>query len=1602
MVNRYVFGTLAMVALTLLAAAIYEGSQLTEYEPGYGYSAASHNDTVYILAQDYRHLRSDLRLMTFDSSGKAVFNDLVYQGRKDSLSPRLSIVDGEPCAVWLAAEPGDRTGDILLSRVSRDGLEPTVLASEGCKFPRSAGGNGLVVIYERNGEIFFGSGPLAEMTNGSIRFESMIMTNGSCSALELVGSESHLFVVWAEQGGGGSLKIMTFNITGEGLISLSPPGDLAGVILAEGTGEIVSLHAAAQGDRCLISFAARMSEGESELRTRVFGMEHRAGMNVTPPAALSSGESTARETFSVYLDGHRHVIWTDNEIYLGPLRRNSTTKKAELYTAELIEGKPPAPVMLTPEDDELSFLGRVVFTEGGAFLLWYDFSDGYNIHYARYSGNSISGEKDITGNTFPGMLWTMIFSMGSVFAVTVPIMISKFRSVKKKSDSSPGIPKNAMDLKFVSYGDLRRYLFLKWFFLVAGGLFIAFFMMDTIQGIGGIQEAVEPGFRSFPLGIFLILVVMVMGTVCLYLLRAERNITGNHSNAYNVLRSSVITAGVGAASFIGLQYLGWGHQLLGTLLIFITSYLSYCLLLGGTAYMVYAVTNSKMVRYLPFTLLFAMAALVYSIWKFTAATHLPGMRSPMYIIYLTPSMSLMVNSLLVSIFFVMMLFRSLGKEAVKKISTWTRADLDRLRMKALVFVAIAGGLLLALDIYLLIDISPGFHFDSSIMVFGFIILVPMAMLFFMWKMMMKEEVAKQKFATAPTAYTFGGYALPLVNLVLVLVLSLSFSFIGALGGIALFVYQVYTFDHFLRTKGMEYIGSSEEVLDSEKEKELAQKRTFSAGKEFTRAEVRRYIESNENMALVFHGFGILGLSILMSSGIGKITYGKIMGSHIWTLELGVLLAVGGLVIYNACNYRRMKRAGNLVEMMKGYSTMGLEIIGYVLTLFLILFGGGVFIFIMIMGLCVLGGILSLLIVYNARRLNDRLPREVYTIKGESAVRLAAYIEMLRAREGAAAPGAVKTKEEGKDRPKDERGIGEKSDMIPAVGGIGVDRRAAGSSTDRKKRTQKLKEGELGKLLSEEPREVFEKRQKQFRIMGIVLLAIALPLGGLFAASMALGGSISLSSPTSFIWLLFPLMIIPLFLLLGLAMTFGAKKIKPIRFHENGTYATNLLGKDLLIPYGNITKYTIMVTPKGRRLQGTHTGGQIIINLWDGLDEHLGLIEERMGDRNYRFERPPSSEEKRIREGLLYFLALPLGVCVSALFLITGNRDNSLWIILGLLPLGTALALGTIMRFYGRFHLAKNGIKPDPRVFFTVLVVAIVLGIFSWSAVSPREYIVMENDMHMTDASELRYPMERAGMLNDTVLYLEESLVVRDELLIVNSTVIFNCTAPAQYALYVHETGRLIVRNSTIMGSYGDRGMSFEVYGELRAENSSFEHLFGDPDNENGQGGIEFYSAGGEFRNCSFKNCSGGSVVEFDSSLAFHDCVFEDIGDEGVEVNGGRAVLHNCSFERVEWGVGSFAGAGTETYGCDFTDCRHAVWSSAGCNLRIEDCSFEDCGKAVSVRGSDELVIKGATFSGCDTDVERNPFSPLDYVCTALILVPLAYPVVMFFVIRKNA
>lgn len=537
--------------------------------------------------------------------------------------------------------------------------------------------------------------------------------------------------------------------------------------------------------------------------------------------------------------------------------------------------------------------------------------------------------------------------------------------------------------------------------------------------------------------------------------------------------------------------------------------------------------------------------------------------------------------------------------------------------------------------------------------------------------------------------------------------------------------------------------------------------------------------------------------------------------------------------------------------------------------------------------------------------------------------------------------------------------------------------------------------EMGELLWEESKKATKSRRSLIRWlgMGFTIIAIILaPIGILFS---------------SFLLLFYTTLLFTS----GLFMVLFRHAVTPIQIYENGIlFAANLFKFRFFISWGEMTKITRQTLLANiYYVFETQNKGKLRIRKdLRGLTEIIDSIRDRIGKDEYKLN--VFGEEKLKNHKKMELWTYPLGFLVSVVLsiLVVSSYYNAafppiVWVMafgfgVPLLTIGTIGIILYMMADWRSKFLIKKKVSLAP---FTGVVIAMN---FIFFVSLGTGLVVLSADIYTTGDFRQESPpssyWDGGSGLSGGTFNLYQSLYVQngETFTISDSLVVFG--SDENLGIYVERSGHLVIENSTISSHNPDIGYWFEVYGKLTVYDSVIKHVWGDPQYENKDGGIELYGAEATFEASNIEDCITNGILAKESVLTIQTTVVERCADDGVELHRTPANIDDAIFRYNGWPLMFWNESNAHVSNCTFDANEHGMWIFQS-SPTIEFCIIQDTteGPAISIADSEsEPVLLENEFTNNESDVDR-PSSPL--LCCYIVTLPVISIIFIIMIWFKN-
>ena len=451
----------------------------------------------------------------------------------------------------------------------------------------------------------------------------------------------------------------------------------------------------------------------------------------------------------------------------------------------------------------------------------------------------------------------------------------------------------------------------------------------------------------------------------------------------------------------------------------------------------------------------------------------------------------------------------------------------------------------------------------------------------------------------------------------------------------------------------------------------------------------------------------------------------------------------------------------------------------------------------------------------------------------------------------------------------------------------------------------------GALLLEESDEIIENRERAFRKLGAIVCAI--------------GAILLLISVFPIVYLLInnicTISIIIVFLILGVGcFAIGirlfqlAKMHLPVKIYENGILSHVAgTGEEVFIPFGKYINISedrnifegefYKVISKDERFNANLNKNII------GLEKYLDFIKGQIGkpELDYHVEMPGLKPFLRKVEYITYIIIIIISI-VFGYYLSSsafGESDEKsftfgfLFLFALICIIGTFLA-GLNFIFLYKKNKTKNGINLFVIGVLFIFALAVFFfnyytGFFVWTDGGTFKF----NYDSMPD-NEIQIHL----LKNDSVMDLNNNLILKnnEQLLLYNSTLIFNCTTDKVYSIWISGESYLELINCSLLSKNKEIGFSFIIHGKAKIVNCSINNLWGDENNIDYDGGIEIYSNSVEITNCTISNGKSNGIFIYKSSPLITGNTICKFLDDAIELHHSNATIKNNNIIGNEFAI----------------------------------------------------------------------------------------------------
>ncbi len=518
----------------------------------------------------------------------------------------------------------------------------------------------------------------------------------------------------------------------------------------------------------------------------------------------------------------------------------------------------------------------------------------------------------------------------------------------------------------------------------------------------------------------------------------------------------------------------------------------------------------------------------------------------------------------------------------------------------------------------------------------------------------------------------------------------------------------------------------------------------------------------------------------------------------------------------------------------------------------------------------------------------------------------------------------------------------------------------------------------GELLLEESDSDLDKKMRTIKKMAVVFLAVALPL-------VAIGLYVILMRTLLFSSFLGTMLLILgiVFLILAV-MLFAAVKSSPrIMIYENGFESPLLVGqRTMFISFGEVTN----VNERKSALVGDHwvfeTGKPnqmaTIMKDMEGFDEIFDIIKSRINRPEYVVELEPTEEEavsSRKLEYGLYATGFVIGVALSigfAAFVYAGSPPYYFYFGLGLiLPPVTMITLAILtlqMRKFRKMVPRKLNVK-IPAIIVVALIIYSVLNLTVGVQLGSGAPIAPEN-IGPKPATSVLTP----GLHENTNITADGHILVEagDYLWLRNVNLTMDLSHDKEFGIWVEEGAELIMEDTTIRSATSPFGYTFEIMGTARITGCHISSLWGDPENENFDGGLEIFSSDVVIEHTTIIDSATNGLLIVNSAPLLENITVKNARDDGIEMLKSKPRVYNSTIEGCGWAMMVSQYSTPTIKWNSIAHNNHGICVQTSDPVIVENDFTNNRNYAIRVGEYSNPTISDNTFNGNDNEILEEP------------------------------
>jgi hypothetical protein len=515
----------------------------------------------------------------------------------------------------------------------------------------------------------------------------------------------------------------------------------------------------------------------------------------------------------------------------------------------------------------------------------------------------------------------------------------------------------------------------------------------------------------------------------------------------------------------------------------------------------------------------------------------------------------------------------------------------------------------------------------------------------------------------------------------------------------------------------------------------------------------------------------------------------------------------------------------------------------------------------------------------------------------------------------------------------------------------------------------------GVLLLEESEDEVRERTRPYLIWAAILIPVGLCI---IVPTWFLMSYL----PISGFFLLTAIMVGFLPLVIGLGFL-GTSRIRtPIRIYENGIDVP-MGGRTIFVSYGEFTGMREQMNPIEKEmyihLEGTTPYQRVGLRKnMRGLEKILDSIISKIGKQEYviEVERTPQEEARARRFEYAMYATGPTAMVILMVmfyFLIGPSLFYSFAEMFLLLPL-IAMVITAIIPFFlkpmKKMLPRKLNLKVPAGIVVGLLVFFFIL-VFVGEDILKEVYEPSEHIGPRPSWSDITPAIYDGGVFNitrDILVDSGETLHVR------NSTIEMNLASDKDFGIWIAEGGTLILENTTVDSTSPDLGYTFEIMGSATITGSYISGLWGDPEYENYDGGLEIYSDDVLIEDSHIQDPPTNGLLIMNSNPSIINNSIEHASDDGIEMRNSDAQILSNRIERCGWAMIVSDGSNALIRGNLISNNLHGIAILESDPIVDFNEFVGNSNYAILIDENSYPIVEDNVFATSDQDIEEIGFS----------------------------